>query len=81
VALGCTQKWAQAFAGLAVPPATWYVGAAPFVDPLVLGTSVSHFSSTAGSMLIATPGGSGVSGFSSGGFAGGGGGGGGVGSW
>jgi uncharacterized membrane protein YgcG len=82
VALGCTQKWAHAFAGLAVPPPTWYVGTGPFIDPLVFGASLSNFSSTAGSMLVATPGGSGVSGFSSGGgFSGGGGGGGGVGSW
>jgi hypothetical protein len=82
VALGCTQKWARAFAGLAVPPPTWYVGSTPFLDPIVFGASISRFSSTAGTTLIATPGGSGVSGFSSGGgFSGGGGGGGGVSSW
>ena len=82
VALGCTQKWARAFAGLAVPAPTWYVGSQPFLDPIVFGLSVSRFSSTAATMLVSTPGGSGASGFASGGgFSGGGGGGGGVGSW
>ena len=81
MALGCTERWAKAFAGLAVPPPTWYVGSQPYLEPVAFGASLAQFSSRAGSALVATPGGSGSSGFSSGGFSGGGGGGGGVGSW
>ena len=81
VALGCTQRWARAFAGLAVPTPTWYVGAHPIIEPIAFGNSLAHFSSQAGTTLVSTPGGSGSSGFSGGGFSGGGGGGGGVGSW
>jgi uncharacterized membrane protein YgcG len=81
VALGCTERWAKAFAGLAVPPPTWYVGTQPYFEPAAFGASVAGFSSRAGSILVSTPGGSGGSGFSGGGFSGGGGGGGGVGSW
>jgi uncharacterized membrane protein YgcG len=81
VALGCTERWAKAFAGLAITPPTWYVGSQPFLEPVAFGASLAHFSSRAGTILVATPGGSGGSGFSSGGFSGGGGGGGGVGSW
>jgi len=80
IAAGRTQKWSKAFAGLAVPAPTWYVGSTPFFDPLLFGATMAAFSSTAASTLVSTPGGSGASGFS-GGFAGGGGGGGGVGSW
>jgi uncharacterized membrane protein YgcG len=82
VALGCTERWARAFAGLAVPPPTWYVGSQPFAfEPVAFGSAVAGFSSRAGTTLVATPGGSGGSGFSGGGFSGGGGGGGGVSSW
>ena len=81
VALGCTERWARAFAGLAVPPPTWYVGPQPFLfEPVAFGASIAGFSARAATTLVATPGGSGGSGFS-GGFSGGGVGGGGVGSW
>jgi uncharacterized membrane protein YgcG len=81
VALGCTERWARAFRGLAVPPQTWYVGAQPgLFEPVAFGASVAGFSERAATTLVATPGGSGGSGFS-GGFSGGGVGGGGVSSW
>ncbi len=81
IALGATQRWARAFAGLAVPAPTWYVGSRPFFEPVAFGVSMSQFSAAAGSALLSTPAASGTSGFSGAGFAGGGVGGGGVGSW
>jgi hypothetical protein len=57
------------------------VGTQPFLfEPVAFGTSIAGFSERAATTLVATPGGSGASGFS-GGFSGGGVGGGGVGSW
>jgi hypothetical protein len=57
------------------------VGSQPFLfEPVAFGTSIAGFSERAATTLVATPGGSGASGFS-GGFSGGGVGGGGVGSW
>jgi uncharacterized membrane protein len=77
----CTEKWAQAFEGLATQPQAsgWYVGTAPF-SPAVFAANVDSFSSSISSAIASTPGGSGSSGFS-GGSSGGGVGGGGGGSW
>jgi len=76
------KKWAEQFEALAIEPQTygWYVGSRPF-QAVAFAEGVHDFSSSIGSTLASTPGGSGGSGFSGGGSSGGGGGGGGGGSW
>jgi hypothetical protein len=82
IVMGCTEKWASAFEGLASMPAAadgWYVGSQPFA-PILFASHVNSFSSSMSGAIASTPAGSGGSGFS-GGFSGGGFGGGGGGSW
>jgi uncharacterized membrane protein len=79
IVFGLTEKWANAFAGLAQTPDTsWYVSSQPFAFAS-FGDAMDGFSTVAAGTIASTPGGSGGSGF--GGGAGGGGGGGGGGSW
>jgi uncharacterized protein (TIGR04222 family) len=82
VVFGCTDKWAQAFEGLAqMPPdTTWYLSSRPFIYA-DFGRTMNDFSVTTAGTIASTPSGSGSSGFGGGGFSGGGGGGGGGGSW
>ncbi|HET9722213.1 MAG TPA: DUF2207 domain-containing protein [Actinomycetota bacterium] len=83
VVFGCTEKWAEAFAGLASAPATdtsWYVSSRPFVYAS-FGDRMDGFAVTTSGIIASTPAGSGGSGLGGGGFSGGGGGGGGGGSW
>ena len=81
VARGCTERWARRLCRPRRAPADVVRRAAAVpLEPVVFGTSIAGFSSWAATTLVATPGGSGGSGFS-GGFSGGGVGGGGVGSW
>jgi uncharacterized membrane protein YgcG len=81
IVFGLTEKWADAFAGLATEPDTsWYVSTRPFVYA-DFGHAMDGFSTVAAGTIASTPGGSGGSGFGGGGGAGGGGGGGGGGSW
>jgi uncharacterized membrane protein len=79
---GVTDKWAEAFEGLALPPAdtSWYVSSRPFVYAS-FADSLDSFTVTTSGIIASTPSGSGGSGFGGGGFSGGGGGGGGGGSW
>ncbi len=79
IVFGCVDRWAKAFEGLAIEPASWYRSATPF-NAALFASSMSSFSTTTTGTLASTPGGSGGSGFS-GGSSGGGGGGGGGGSW
>ncbi|MEZ4554468.1 MAG: DUF2207 domain-containing protein [Dehalococcoidia bacterium] len=79
VVFGSVDKWAEAFADLALEPPDWYSSSRPF-NAVMLGNAMSGFSTTTSGTLASTPGGSGGSGFS-GGSSGGGGGGGGGGSW
>jgi len=80
IVFGATEKWAQAFEGLAQQPSDpgWYVGSHPFVAAS-FANSMSAFTVASSGTIASTPGGSGSSGFSGG--SGGGGGGGGGGSW
>lgn len=84
IVFDCVDKWAKAFEGLedeiSQAAAGWYVGMAPF-HLRSFSEGMSGFSSSVGSVIASTPGGSGGSGFSGGGFSGGGGGGGGGSSW
>ncbi len=83
VMFGSVDKWIRAFAGLDIAKAasSFYVGPGAF-NSAMFSASLDGFSSTLTSTVVATPAGSGDSGFSSGGgFSGGGGGGGGGGSW
>jgi uncharacterized membrane protein YgcG len=83
IVFGCTDKWAEAFEGLASAPATdtsWYVSSRPFVFAS-FGDSMDGFAVTTSGIIASTPAGSGGSGLGGGGFSGGGGGGGGGGSW
>ena len=82
IVFGLTDKWAQAFAGLATQPVTssWYVGTHAFTYA-AFADSIDGFAVTTGGTLASTPSGSGSSGFGGGGSSGGGGGGGGGGSW
>jgi len=82
IVFGATEKWANAFEGLALPPPDtgWYIGSQPFGYTSFAGSLDGFTVSTAGT-LTSTPSGSGSSGFGGGGSAGGGGGGGGGGSW
>ncbi len=83
IVFGCVDRWAATFAELSsgeLPDTgTWYVGTGAF-NSRHFSRSMNGFTSTAGSTMASTPGGSGGSG-SSGGSSGGGGGGGGGGSW
>jgi hypothetical protein len=81
VAFKCVDRWADAFRDIDLQRATggWYAGPSSF-DARSFSSNMSSFSSSVGSTLASTPGGSGGSGFS-GGSSGGGGGGGGGGSW
>lgn len=78
VVFGCTDKWAEAFEGLALEPPGWYSSSTAF-NTVMLANAMDGFSTTTSGTLASTPGGSGSSG--SGGSSGGGGGGGGGGSW
>ncbi|HEV2248900.1 MAG TPA: DUF2207 domain-containing protein [Candidatus Limnocylindria bacterium] len=82
VMFASVDRWTRAFAGLDTAQAvsSFYVGSGPF-NALAFSTSFSGFSGSLASTVVATPAGSGASGFSGGGFSGGGGGGGGGGSW
>ncbi|MGZ8603404.1 MAG: DUF2207 domain-containing protein [Actinomycetota bacterium] len=83
VVFGVTDKWAEAFAGLASAPSddmTWYVSSRPFAFA-AFADSMDSFAVTTSGVISSTPSGSGGSGFGGGGFSGGGGGGGGGGSW
>jgi uncharacterized membrane protein YgcG len=80
VVFGLTEKWADAFAGLAQEAPTFYVSKRPFVAH-EFGEAIEGFSvTTGGTLATSPPSASGSSGFS-GGSSGGGGGGGGGGSW
>lgn len=80
IVFGCTDKWAKAFEGLALPEDTsWYVSSRPFVYAS-FAAQMDGFTVTTSGTIASTPAGSGGSGFS-GGSSGGGGGGGGGGSW
>ena len=81
IVFGCTDKWAKAFEGLALPADTsWYVSSRPFVYAS-FAAQMDSFTVTTSGMISSTPAGSGGSGFGGGGSSGGGGGGGGGGSW
>ncbi|HEU4528854.1 MAG TPA: DUF2207 domain-containing protein [Actinomycetota bacterium] len=83
IVFGLTEKWAEAFEGLASAPTTdtsWYVSSRPFVYSS-FGDRMDGFAVTTTGMIASTPAGSGGSGLGGGGFSGGGGGGGGGGSW
>jgi uncharacterized protein (TIGR04222 family) len=83
VVFGLTEKWAEAFVGLASAPATdtsWYISSRPFVYSS-FADRMDGFAVTTSGIIASTPAGSGGSGFGGGGFSGGGGGGGGGGSW
>jgi uncharacterized membrane protein YgcG len=83
VVFGCTEKWANAFAGLADEPGgygTWYVAGSTLHMTSLVG-ALDSFSSAASSTISAAAASSGGSGFSGGGSVGGGFGGGGGGSW
>lgn len=82
IVFGCTEKWANAFAGLdgELPEVTWYAGADGFTASS-FSSSMDGFTVTTAGTIASTPGGSGASGFGGGGSSGGGGGGGGGGSW
>jgi uncharacterized membrane protein len=81
IVFGCTDKWAKAFEGLALPADTsWYVSSRPFVYAS-FAAQMDGFTVTTSGTIASTPAGSGGSGFGGGGFSGGGGGGGGGGSW
>ncbi len=81
IVFGCTEKWAKAFEGLALPADTsWYVSSRPFVYAS-FAAQMDGFTVTTSGTISSTPAGSGGSGFGGGGSSGGGGGGGGGGSW
>ena len=81
IVFGCTDKWAKAFEGLALPADTsWYVSSRPFVYAS-FAAQMDGFTVTTSGTIASTPAGSGGSGFGGGGSSGGGGGGGGGGSW
>jgi uncharacterized membrane protein YgcG len=82
IVYGCVDKWANAFKdlGIEVGQPGYYIGTGPFIAT-AFASNMSSFSSSIGSTMASTPGGSGGSGFSGGGGSGGGGGGGGGGSW
>jgi uncharacterized membrane protein len=83
IVFGCTDKWANAFAGLAAEPATdasWYVSSRPFAYA-GFADSMEGFAVMTSGIIASTPAGSGGSGLGGGGSSGGGGGGGGGGSW
>ena len=82
VMFASADKWIHAFAGLDIAKAasSFYIGTGPFTAAM-FSSSFNGFSNTLVSTVVATPAGSGGSGFSGGGFSGGGGGGGGGGSW
>jgi uncharacterized protein (TIGR04222 family) len=80
VVFGLTEKWAEAFAGLAQEAPTFYVSTRPFVVG-EFASAIDGFSVTTGGTLATAPAASGSSGFGGGGSVGGGGGGGGGGSW
>jgi uncharacterized protein (TIGR04222 family) len=81
IVFGCTDKWAKAFEGLALPADTsWYVSSRPFVYAS-FAAQMDGFTVTTSGTISSTPAGSGGSGFGGGGSSGGGGGGGGGGSW
>lgn len=82
IVYGCVDKWANAFKdlGIDVGQPGYYVGVGPFIAA-DFASNVGSFSSSIGSTMASTPGGSGGSGFGGGGGSGGGGGGGGGGSW
>ncbi len=82
IAFRCVEKWANAFKDIDLQAATagWYVGTGPF-GVGDFSSNLGSFSSSVGTALASSPGGSGGSGFSGGGSSGGGGGGGGGGSW
>lgn len=81
IVFGCTEKWAKAFEGLALPADTsWYVSSRPFVYAS-FAAQMDGFTVTTSGTIASTPAGSGGSGFGGGGSSGGGGGGGGGGSW
>jgi uncharacterized protein (TIGR04222 family) len=80
IVFGCTDKWAKAFEGLALPADTsWYVSSRPFLYAS-FAAQMDGFTVTTSGTIASTPAGSGGSGFGGGGSGGGGGGGGG-GSW
>jgi uncharacterized membrane protein YgcG len=82
VAFGAVTQWARTFESLGLTPentSSWYWSSSP-LSAMVLGESLSSFSTTSAGTLAATPGGSGGSGFG-GGSSGGGGGGVGGGGW
>lgn len=78
IAFGVTEKFAKAFKEMGIEPQqpSWYTGSGHF-NAAVFGASMASFSSSMGTAMASTPGGSGFSG----GGAGGGFGGGGGGSW
>ncbi len=80
---GSVRKWAGVFEelGIEVPEPTYYHGNYTTFQAAAFASSFTGFSSSVGSVMASTPGGSGGSGFSGGGSSGGGGGGGGGGSW
>lgn len=81
IVFGCTDKWAKAFEGLALPADTsWYVSSRPFLYAS-FAAQMDGFTVTTSGSIASTPAGSGGSGFGGGGSSGGGGGGGGGGSW
>jgi uncharacterized membrane protein YgcG len=81
IVFGCTDKWAKAFEGLALPEDTsWYVSSHPFLYAS-FAAQMDGFTVTTSGTIASTPAGSGGSGFGGGGSSGGGGGGGGGGSW
>jgi uncharacterized membrane protein YgcG len=81
IVFGCTDRWAKAFEGLALPADTsWYVSSRPFVYAS-FAAQMDGFTVTTSGTIASTPAGSGGSGFGGGGSSGGGGGGGGGGSW
>ncbi|HEX5950995.1 MAG TPA: DUF2207 domain-containing protein [Actinomycetota bacterium] len=83
IVFGLTEKWAEAFEGLAAAPAadtSWYVSSRPFVYSS-FADQMDGFAVTTSGIIASTPAGSGGSGLGGGGFSGGGGGGGGGGSW
>lgn len=86
--LNVTDKWAEKFESIAIPPPDWYDGDMESFSPSLFATSISSSMSTMQSHMTSAPvssssGGSsgGGSGFSGGGSSGGGGGGGGGGAW
>src|SRR4030067_1223051 len=69
IVFGLTEKFAKAFKDMGIEPSqpTWYSGTAPF-NAAVFGSSISSFSNSLSSAMVAAPGGSGSSG--GGGFSG-----------